>query len=285
VTVGESLRDGCQCLEQAGVQSPHLTAELLLASVLGWDRVRVLAHPELPVSAAAGEAFSLLIERRAAGTPLQHLTGVQEFYGRPFRVSPSALIPRPETEFVVEKAVKIARSASRGMRIVDVGTGSGCIAVSVACEVPLCDVTATDISADALGVARGNARALAGESRVKFVCCDLLEAFPRRALFDLILSNPPYVPRADEHKISSMVRDHEPHVALFGGETGLDVYERLVPQAAERLAPGGRLILEMGYSQAEQVRDIARKGRLDVVESLDDLQGIPRCIVARRSDG
>lgn len=285
-TVGELLESAYGELGRARVDSRHLTAELLLAHALGWDRVRVLAHPEQRVSAQVRRAFDALVRRRGNGEPLQYLTGLQEFYGRPFRVTPAVLIPRPETELLVEKAIQLAQPPkARPLRIADVGTGSGCIAVSIACEIPRCEVVAVDISPEALAVARGNARRLAGRACVRFVCGDLLEAFPSAPVFDLVLCNPPYVPRDIPAQVSAGVRDHEPHLALFGGEDGLRVYERLAPQAADRIVPGGWLVMEMGYTQAEDVERILTSAGLAVVETVDDLQGIPRCVVARRSHG
>lgn len=284
-TVGELLGSAYGELKRARVDSFHLTAELLMAHALGWDRVRVLAHPREPVSESVERGFRELVSRLSGGEPLQYLTGVQEFYGRSFRVTPAVLIPRPETELLVEKAIQLARNR-QGVpcRIADVGTGSGCIAVSIACEIAACEIVAVDISPDALTVARGNARRLAERRGIGFVCGDLLESFPRKPIFDLILSNPPYVPRNDG-QVAARVRDHEPHVALFGGEDGLDFYVRLAPQAAQRLLPGGWLVMEMGYSQSREVRRILHGAGFAVVEAVDDLRGIPRCVVARRTDG
>jgi len=285
VTVGALLESAYLELGHARVESFHLAAELLMAHALGWDRVRVLAHPGEPISDRVGAHFQDLVGRLANGEPLQYLTGLQEFYGRSFRVTPAVLIPRPETELLVEKAIQLARLRNVvPCRIADVGTGSGCIALSIACEIPRSEVVAIDISPDALMVAQGNARRLVERGRVRFVCGDLLGPFLNEPIFDLILSNPPYVPRKDG-QVAARVRDHEPHVALFGGEDGLHYYGRLAPQAAERIRPGGWLVVEVGYSQVKSVRQILRAAGLAVVETIDDLQGIPRCVVARRADG
>jgi len=273
-------------LSQKQVDSPRLTAELLLGHVLGWERVRVVAHPEAPLSSEVMSRFAGLILRRAAGEPLQYIIGEQEFYGLPFRVTPAVLIPRPETEILVERAVLAVRaSGARALRFVDVGTGSGCIAVSFAHEVSEASGWAADISIEALAVARENAARNGVQGRLGFLLCDLLECFAPGPRFDLVLSNPPYVATGDATALPAVVREHEPEVALYSGPTGLDIYRRLIPQAAERLAPGGYLVLELGAGMSGKVSGMAEQAGLTVETIAGDLQGIPRCMMARRGNG
>jgi release factor glutamine methyltransferase len=281
-TIWMALRRASESLERAGVDSPRLTAEVLMAHVLGWERSCVLGHIQDPLTSGAYRKFLLLVQRRAAGEPLQYVTGKREFFGLSFRVTPAVLIPRPETELLVEKALELARSHGGAMRFADVGTGSGCIAISLAHEAPHAVGWATDVSQEALAVARENAIRLGVRERIGFVCGDLLECFPEGSIFDLILSNPPYVAGQDMLDLPIVVRDHEPFQALFGGESGLDPCRRIIPQAAMRLVPGGRLLLEIGAGQAPEVAELAERARLTVDEIAADLQGISRCIVARR---
>ena len=282
-TIWSALNRAGDEFRAAGVDAPRLTAEVLLAHVLGWERARIIAHLHDPLVAAAWEKFRLVARRRASGEPLQYLTGQQEFYGLSFRVTPAVLIPRPETEILVEKALTLTRRSRNPVHFVDVGTGSGCIAISVAHELPAATGRATDISAGALAIAHENAQRLGVHGRVAFVRSDLLECFPPRPLFDLILSNPPYVAGADVESLPGLVRNHEPHTALLGGESGLETYRRLIPQAAARLAAPGHLLLEVGAGQARDVAELIRQAGLVLDEIVEDLQGIPRCIIGRRS--
>lgn len=281
-TIWEVLRLAGRELERAGVESPGLTAELLMAHTLGWTRTRVLGHIHDPLPTQALKGFHHLVQRRASGEPLQYLTGAREFYGLSFRVTPAVLIPRPETEILVEKAVALARSRETPVRFVDVGTGSGCIAVSVAHEVSDARGWATDLSPAALAVARENAARLEVGGHVEFICCDLMECFPARPAFDLILSNPPYVPGPETGDLPRMIRDYEPHLALCGGDEGLAAYRRLIPQAAPRLAPDGFLLMEVGAGQASAVAGLVAHENLALIEIIEDMQMIPRCIVAQR---
>lgn len=285
-SVGSALKRATEELGLSGVESPRLTAELLIARVLDWERVRVLAHSESPLPQRAAERFASLVRRRSAGEPLQYILGEQEFYGLPFHVTPAVLIPRPETETLVEQAVLAARElAARALRFADVGTGSGCIAVSFARAVPKAEGWATDISIEALAVARENAARNGVRERVGFLLCDLLECFAPRPCFDLVLSNPPYVAADDAGSLPAVVREHEPAVALYSGASGLDAYRRLIPQAADRLVPGGKLLLELGAGMAGQVSGLVEGAGLTVETVADDLQGIPRCMLARRGHG
>jgi release factor glutamine methyltransferase len=283
-TVQTALAWALPRLLESGIEAPRLTAELLLAHVLGWERVRILSHPDDALSAGSLSRFQELVRRRSLGEPLQYLTGEREFYGLSFRVNPAVLVPRPETEILVEKALHLAQDCSRrgGLRFVDVGTGSGCIAITFARQVPHARGCLVDLSPEALAVARFNALRHLVASRLEFVCGDLLACFVPRPIFDIVLANPPYVSRAQIDALPSGVRDHEPRMALNGGESGLEVYERLIPQAACRVAAGGRVLLEMGAGQAGELERMLEAAGLHVQEVAEDLQGIPRCVIAAK---
>ncbi len=285
-SIGAAVHTAAAALKLAGIESPKLTAELLLAWVLGWDRVRVLSHGDEWLPADAGAAFSVAVTRRIAGEPLQYITGVQEFYGLPFRVTASVLIPRPETEILVETAITLARDiASPSIRFVDVGTGSGCIAVAFAHSEKRALGWAADLSPEALAVARGNINGHGVSNQVQMVQSDLLECFPPKGTFHFVLSNPPYVARQDAESLPALVRDHEPQMALFAGDTGVEVYRRLIPQAAERLIPGGYLLLEIGHGMSDAVAAMIEGAGLFLQSVEKDLQSIPRCVMARRKHG
>ena len=285
-TVREALLWARGALGIASDPAPHMTAELILAHVLGWDRVRVLSSPAEQISPADWLVFQDTVQRRARGVPLQYITGQQEFYGLDFRVTPAVLIPRPETEQLVEQAVALARSEhTAGSRFVDVGTGSGCIAVAFAREVGSATGCATDVSAAALTVARRNAVRHAVDDRVALVCCDLLEAFPAAPVFDMVLCNLPYVSLQDRMRLDRTVVDHEPHEALFGGPSGTEVYERFFPQARTRMRPGGLLLSEIDPPSVERLRSLVEAAGFHVESILNDGQGLPRCIVARKRHG
>jgi release factor glutamine methyltransferase len=282
-------------LRAAEVPSHTLAAELLLMHVLGRDRTWIYTHPEDPLEAAAADRYFALVARRADGEPTQYLTGTQEFWGLEFEVTPAVLIPRPETEHVVEVALERLRARgikinmttglpSPPLQIADVGTGSGCIALALAHELPHAEILATDISAQALEVARRNASRHALGGRVLFLQTDLLKAVNEANSFDLIASNPPYVARNESHRLPREVRDHEPASALFGGPTGAEIYPRLVEQAALLLRQKGILVLELGYNSLNHVRPLlyGQPAWLNVSVT-NDLAGIPRVIAAERS--
>jgi len=237
--------------------------------------VYLFGHSTDELTELAWIHYGRYLHQRMQGKPTQYITKVQEFYGRNFAVSPAVLIPRPETEHLVSAAIE---RVVPGMRVVDVGCGSGAIAVSVALECRA-EVWAVDISTDALAVASRNATDL--RARVQFVAGDLLESFAPES-FDSILSNPPYVGLHEAAALQAEVRDYEPHIALFGGETGVEIYERLTTQASEALRSGGWLILELGWRSLEPVERMLTSGWSDV-EAIPDLAGIPRVLVARRS--
>ena len=246
----------------------------------------LIAHDGEMLAAEAATQFRALIERRLAGEPIQYITGEAEFYGLPFQVNRDVLIPRPETELVVEKVIALARrhgqsSAATEARIVDVGTGSGAIAVALAHALPRAHITAVDLSAAALGVAKANAERHGVGNRIRFVAGDLL-APAAAEQFDFVVSNPPYVPEGDRATLDAEVRDYEPAQALFAGQDGLAVYRRLLPQAFNALAPGGWVLLEIGYGQQEPIGALlAGEGFAGIVFSRD-LQGIARVAMAAR---
>jgi release factor glutamine methyltransferase len=254
-------------------------AELLLARALGRNRTWLLAHPEATISDGQARQYAEWLERRSGGEPVQYILAESEFYGMPFRVTRDVLIPRPETEHVVEKAIELAVQFA-GPRIVDVGTGSGAIAVALACRLPEGAITAIDSCGAALGIARWNAERLGFEGQIRFLKGDLLAPVAGEQ-FDLIVSNPPYVAERDRETLAAEVREFEPAQALFAGEDGLAVYRRLVPAAHARLAKGGWIVLEIGFGQEARVRELLRAAGFEEIDFAADLQGIPRVASAR----
>lgn len=293
-----ALRDGIAQLEREHVPSAALAAELLLMHMLGRDRAWIYAHPEHELDATARQQYFSLIARRASGVPTQHLTGHQEFWGLDFEVTPDVLIPRPETEHVIEVALeRLGVNSEAGsprrqekFRIADVGTGSGCIAIALAHELPAAQIIATDISAAALEVARRNAARHGVASRIDFIECNLADfllhesritGHESRSL-DLIASNPPYIGRPEAATLPREVREHEPAVALFGGEAGTEIYAPLIAQSAMLLKPGGILVLELGHNSADQVTRLLDAPEWTRVAITSDLAGIPRIASAKR---
>jgi release factor glutamine methyltransferase len=273
MTVQTALLQSTRLLEDAGIAAPRLTAEVLLAHALRRERLYLYSHPEHELSDIEWLHCGRYLHERIQGKPTQYITGRQEFYGREFRVNRDVLIPRPETEHVVEAVLELARGSSR---IVDVGSGSGALAVTLQLETGAF-TAATDISLPALAVAARNAHQLG--AAVQFVACDLLDAIADASV-DLVVSNPPYVPLADAPGLQREVRDFEPHVALFGGPTGFEIYQRLVAGAGRVLRPGGRLIVELGFASRDGV--LAMLGnQWTEIEVRPDLAGIPRVLAAR----
>ena len=272
MTVQTALLQGTKLLEDAAVAVPRLTAEVLLSHALGSQRVYLYAHPEQELKEVEWLHYGRYLHQRIEGKPTQYITKRQEFYGREFRVTPDVLIPRPETEHVVEVALPLAKQARR---ILDVGVGSGALAVTLQLETGA-EVVATDISAPAARVAAGNAQSLG--ARVSLLVCDLMDAIADRSI-DLIVSNPPYVPIEDREGLQREVRDWEPHVALFGGPGGFEIYERIARDARRVLRPGGHLAMELGFGTFPRVTKILSHWQDVRVEP--DLAGIPRVILAR----
>jgi release factor glutamine methyltransferase len=280
-TVAERLATARQRLEEAGLRpaAARLDAEVLARHALGWDRAALISRGREVEPDGFSDTFDELIARRAAREPVAQIRGLREFWGLDFEVSRDVLTPRPETELIVEEALAFAAEYPC-RRVVDVGTGSGCVAVSIAHSHPELDVYAIDISPDALAVARRNAARHAVDSRIVFLEGDLLAPFTDRA--DLIVANPPYVPDKDAGHMQPEVVSHEPHMALFGGPSGLDVARRLLTQAPAHLAAGGRLIVEFGFGQEPELTELAEVAGWRVIRVREDVQGIPRTLVLAR---
>ena len=272
-SAGEALQ-AARARLAATSRNPRRDAEVLLAHVLRCDQAALLTHPERLLSPAESDQLESFLKRRLASEPMQYITGSQEFFGLLFEVTPAVLIPRPETEHLVEAALE--HIGGEAVRIVDVGTGSGAIAVSLAHARPQSHVTAVDLSAAALEVARRNAQRHGVLDRVTFLQSNLLAALDG-ADFDVVVSNPPYI--AEGEVLEPQVSDYEPHPALYAGPTGLEVYERLIPEARKVLKPGGWLLLEIGFGQQPAVEALLRGWRS--VSVVHDLQGIPRVLRAQ----
>jgi release factor glutamine methyltransferase len=272
MTVHTTLLQGVRLLEDASIAVPRLTAEVLLAHAIRQERVYLYAHPERELQEVEWLHYGRYLHERLKGKPTQYITGRQEFYGREFRVTADVLIPRPETEHVVEIALQIAPAAKR---ILDVGTGSGALAVTLQLETGA-EAWATEISPAAAAVAAGNARRLG--ATVNVAICDLMEAMAAGGM-DLIVSNPPYVPISQRQGLQREVRDWEPHVALFAGETGFEIYDRIATDAPRVLRPGGWLVMELGFASRDYVANLLSGWQEVRIEP--DLAGIPRVIAAR----
>ncbi len=281
MTLQEALAAARARLVAAGISADEATvdADFFACRVLGWDRARLLTELRGAVPAALEPAFGAWVDRRAAHEPSAYIVGIREFWGLELAVTPDVLIPRPCTELIVEEAIALLEGHA-DWRVAEIGTGSGCISVSVAHSVPDVRIVATDISAAALAVARGNAAEFGVGDRVRFVETSYLDGLA--GPFDLILANPPYVKTGDERGLSRAVR-HEPNVALFGGETGLRDLDGVLNAAAATLAPGGWLVMEFGYGQEADVRSLVEtRPGFEVVRVRDDIEGIARTAVINR---
>ena len=279
-TVAEALRFGAARLSMRDDLREFAArdAQQILEIATGLTRTQMLAQPDRPLREEEAGSFQGMIAQRRGAVPIQHLRGSQEFFGRDFAVTPDVLIPRPETEHLIEEVLRLYTDRSAPLHIADVGTGSGVLAVTLALEYPASSVLALDLSPEALTVAHGNAATL-GAHNVRLCESDLLTAACGSRTFDLIVSNPPYIPLTEAVELHPQVRDHEPHLALFGGYDGYDVIRRLIPQAAERLQPGGWLLMETAGRTA--LLDSLLEGWRDV-HSVRDLQGVERIIAAHR---
>jgi len=300
-----ALKLGIAQLRGAHVAADTLAAELLLLHAIGRSRTSLYAHAEDPLTEAESQTYLRLIEQRASGIPTQHLTGKQEFWGLEFEVTPEVLIPRPETEHVIEVALDrlalrdlrskhLQNMTGEGLFFADIGTGSGCIAVALAKEFPAAQIFALDVSAAALAVARSNATRLGFADNIQFVESDLfagvssLSSLPFAArhsplLFDLIASNPPYIGRREAPTLAREVREHEPEIALYGGQEGYELYAHLVAQSAEHLKPGGILVLELGHDSLPAVRPLFDTPAWTNIGVTNDLASIPRVLSAERT--
>jgi len=280
-TIGRLLTWTQEYLAEHNVDSPRLDAEVLLAEARDCQRIELYAAYHEEADERTRTAFRELVRRRAEGTPVAYLVGHREFYSMDFHVTPDVLIPRPETELVVLTMIERIRAGNfKQPRIADVGTGSGIIAVCMAKHVPDCSVAATDISPAALEVARTNAAAHGVEAQIDFLEGDLLE--PSQGEFDFIASNPPYVADDEMASLAREVRDHEPERALRGGNEGLDVFKRLIPDSTEKLVSGAWLILEIGTRHDAVLQLIRANGNFEGPETIKDLSGLPRVIASRK---
>ena len=274
------LERGAWELERVGVADSRIQAELLLRHALGCSRESLLARLHEAVPAEASGHFFQLVERRRGRVPVQYVVGTQEFYGLSFRVTPAVLIPRPESEGLVEEAVR-ELGDTHEPRIVDVGCGSGCIAVAIAHTLPDAELVAIDASPAALAIARENALSHGVASRIEFLEGDLVAPLQAGDV-DAIVSNPPYVPDDELETLEPEVFEHEPRRALSGGKDGLSVIERLLSAADKPLRRGGWFFMEIGHGQDESVRELVKKSGLDYLRTVPDLAGIPRIVVAKK---
>jgi release factor glutamine methyltransferase len=281
-TVADRLAAARIRLAAAGLTPAEaaLDAEVLARHILNWDRAALLTHGREPERQGFGDALDALIERRARREPVAQIVGHREFWGLEFEINRDVLVPRPETELIVEEALAFAKERPL-THVIDVGTGSGCIAIAIAAELASVRVTATDASLPAIEVARRNASAHGVQSRIEFHLGDVLSDVDGPA--ELIVSNPPYVPEGMAAHLQPEVVQYEPHAALFGGETGLEVLAALFQQAPARLADDGRLIVEFGFGQREGVERLATANGWTIIRTREDLQGIPRTLVLGRS--
>ncbi|MEN3333183.1 MAG: release factor glutamine methyltransferase [Blastocatellia bacterium] len=287
LTIAEAISEGARRLERTGASEARRTAGVLLAHRLDVDRTHLLMHPEQAISEEDYKTFLQMIERRAAGDPLQYITGHQEFYKLDFLVTPAVLIPRPETEFLVERVLALIGEAQQtAPLIVDVGTGSGCIAVTLAVEIPGARLIATDLSGAALAVAGQNAARHGVSTRVEFYEGDLLAPLAALGIeneVDVLACNPPYIAANQPELVQREVRDHEPHTALFGGDDGLSFYRRLLTEGLGYVRPGGYLVCEIGYTQLDAIKELVAAFGWQLVDVTHDLQSIPRTLTIRRA--
>jgi release factor glutamine methyltransferase len=284
-TIQERVATARQTLRHAGIgaDEARLSARVLAEHVLGWDATRYLTSSHESEPPQFAERYESLVARRAAREPSAHITGQQEFWGLSLEISPAVFIPRPETELIVEAALEhLSQYRGSGVAIADVCTGSGCLAVALASELPHASIDATDISLEALKVARRNARRHGVDGRIRFTHANMLAGVD--GPFDMIVANPPYVRRADQPALQPEVRDYEPSIALFGGDSGVELVSAVVGQAVPRLRIGGHLIFEFGYGQDEPVEELIGQTRgLTMLGLRRDLQGIARTAVAQRT--
>jgi release factor glutamine methyltransferase len=278
VNVADAVSFTAEKLREGDVPDARRDAELFVSFVAGRDKTFLIAHPEHELSANEEMHLDKLTARRLTREPLQYILGRQEFYGLEFVVTPDVLIPRPETEILVERAIEFLKPLG-DPSFCEIGVGSGCISISVLCNVTSVRAIATDISTNAINIARANAVKHTVADRISFVESDVYSNVPETQ-FDAILSNPPYVPEIDFDSLQPEVRDYEPHLALTSGDLGLDVITRLTEQAPAYLKPGGLLIFEMGFNQSAAVSGMFDPRVWQNAEILPDLQGIPRIAVA-----
>jgi release factor glutamine methyltransferase len=280
--IGELIFEGAEILRRAGVPEARRDAGSLMAHSLGQDRTFIISHSDEEVNDDVLHRFRHLLQRRSAGEPLQYITGHQEFFCLNFDVSPDVLIPRPETELLVETALNLIPPKTDPITMVDVGTGSGCITISLLHQRPGWRSVAIDLSPKAIAVAKHNARKHGVENRIDFVVADSLDGLIQRPIFDLIVSNPPYVAEDAMTGLQREVRDYEPRLALTPGGDGLRVIRKLVNQSGLMLKTGGYLVIEIGFDQRERVEELVDSSIWELIEIYQDLQGIPRTVTLRK---
>lgn len=283
-----TLRELVADAESALKSSPHPErarphAGSLLLHILHQDRAWLLTHWEEDATPEMLADYQAAVTRRQTGEPLQYITGESDFFGLPFSVGPGVLIPRPETEHLVEEVIRLAAQfAQPTLQIADIGTGSGIIAVALANVLPYARIAAVDCSPQALAIAKDNAKLNHVEERIDFYEGDLLSTLAGQS-FSIIASNPPYIPTTDRESLSVEIRDHEPHSALFAGEDGLEIYRRLIPDAHPLLEAGGWLVLEIGYGQQAAIEGLLQASAYNNIHFIEDYQNIPRVAIAQRS--
>lgn len=279
-SISEAVKKSSEILKKNGIAEPVREAKSLLSLALEKDKTFLIAHPEYKLNKKEANLFQTFIERRSLHEPFQHIAGRQEFRGLDFIVTPDVLIPRPETEMIVEAGAEILRKLPNP-RFCEIGTGSGCIAVSMLNEVKTARALGVDISPKALRITAENAEKHGVSDRLELRVSDVFDNLPSGARFDLIVSNPPYVPQADMRGLQPEVRDFDPPQALTDGLDGLSILRRIVEESPEFLNPDGSLVLEFGFSQSSKVREMFDLRFWDEPEFRTDLQGIPRTVSAR----
>lgn len=279
-TVGEALAEARRHLDAAGIASSRIDARVLLAHVLDAEPASVPGRGGHPLPARARRRFAGLVSRRLSREPVAHITGHREFWSLSFEVTSNTLVPRPDSETVVEAALAWSQSDGTPATVLDLGTGSGCLLLALLSELPAARGTGVDVSAAALAVAGRNAARLRFGARARFVCDDWAASLT--GPFDMIVANPPYIAENEGAAVDPEVAAFEPGLALYAGVDGLDCHRDLAPQAARLLAPEGALFLEIGFGQAADVTAILSKSDLQAIEIKNDISGIPRCVVARR---
>jgi len=280
ISIAEALLEASRTLLNAGVPEARREAASLLGHLIRKDRTFLISQAEHQLTSEELQIFRATVERRAAGEPLQYITGQQDFYGRVFRVTPDVLIPRPETELLVETALELTKDGAPF--ICDVGTGSGCIAISLLCEQISARAIAVDVSTAALSIAKQNANQLGVTDRIELLNSDCFDSVPTTYRFDLVISNPPYVDQDIVPGLQREVRDHEPLIALTPGPDGLTIIRRLLAEAPQRLRENGFLLLEIGFNQGAAVENLVDRSVWKLIEIRPDLQGIPRIVVLQK---
>lgn len=285
ISIAEAITEATQALNHAGVPEARREAGALLAHLLRRDRTFIISHSQEQLDAKTLENFRRQINRRAFGEPMQYITGLQDFFGLEFEVTPDVLIPRPETELLVETALELTANRDLALKFCDVGTGSGCIAIAILRKRSQAQAFATDISEQALKVAQRNAIRHSLSERMSFLLADSLTGFQEKPVFDLIVSNPPYVASEALAGLQREVREFEPRMALTAGRDGLSIIRRLLIEGYPRLVSGGFMILEIGFDQGAALEELVISTRWKKLDIHKDLQGIPRIVALRKDKG